>query len=146
MNDMMQPATILDGAVGDPDALTADIESQRRIAADPNQSLDVRLEAYEDIIDSQVGDTSLVRARNVERNVGMRQLFLKFEGGQSHRYAKGTASHLPRAHGMPCDADLRAITMADLRQLWRGPSPLRQNLAGLRCIVFYPRKLPYQAY
>ena len=32
-------------------------------------------------IDSEVGDTTLTRARNVEREVGVRQIFLKFEGG-----------------------------------------------------------------
>ena len=39
------------------------------------------MEAFEDIIDSEVGDTSMVRARNIEREVGARQIFLKFEGG-----------------------------------------------------------------
>ena len=44
-------------------------------------SLWARLDAYEDIFDSEVGDTTLSRARNIEREVGLRQIFLKFEGG-----------------------------------------------------------------
>ena len=43
--------------------------------------MEQRLEAYEDIIDSEVGDTAFIRARNIERETGLRQIFLKFEGG-----------------------------------------------------------------
>ncbi len=135
MNDMIQPTTILDGAVGDPEALSADIENQRRVAADSRQPLDLRLEAYEDIIDSQVGDTSLVRARNVERNVGMRQLFLKFEGGnptgtQKDRIAFAQAMDALRR-------GFEAITMATCGNYGVAVATAA-NLAGLRCIVFIP--------
>lgn len=40
-----------------------------------------RIESLEDFIDSEVGDTTLSRARNVEREHGLRQLYVKFEGG-----------------------------------------------------------------
>jgi threonine synthase len=40
-----------------------------------------RIEAFEDVIDRDVGDTDLVRARNLERRYGLSQLYLKFEGG-----------------------------------------------------------------
>lgn len=76
-----KPYMMMDGAVGEVDATIRDVEAQRRIAADKTQPLPLRLEAYEDIIDSQVGDTSMVRARNIEREMGLRQIFLKFEGG-----------------------------------------------------------------
>jgi threonine synthase len=42
--------------------------------------LDERLAAFEDIFESEVGDTSMVRARNIEREVSLRQIYLKFEG------------------------------------------------------------------
>ena len=51
------------------------------IATDEDYSLLERVEAFEDLIDAEVGDTDLTRARNVERRTGLRQLFLKFEGG-----------------------------------------------------------------
>jgi len=54
---------------------------QKHVAADPHQPLETRLEAYEDIVESEVGDTSLTRSRNIERDVGLRQIYLKFEGG-----------------------------------------------------------------
>ena len=73
--------SLLDGAVGLPDRLPSELEEIRRIAADGSRELETRLEAYEDLTASEVGDTSLARARNIERDFSMRQLFLKFEGG-----------------------------------------------------------------
>lgn len=56
------------------------IDEARLICADPNRSTPVRLEALEDVIESEVGDTPLIRARALERRFGLRQLFLKVEG------------------------------------------------------------------
>ena len=39
-----------------------------------------RLQAFERICESEVGNTPLLRARNLERELGIRQLWLKFEG------------------------------------------------------------------
>ena len=58
-----------------------EIRKQKLSPSDTSFSLDQRVEMYEDIIASEVGDTLLVRARNIEREVGLRQIFLKFEGG-----------------------------------------------------------------
>ncbi len=81
MADHDKPFDLIDGADGKGLEIARQVDRQRKTAADPELSLDRRLEAYEDIFDSEVGDTSLVRARNVEREVGFRQLYLKFEGG-----------------------------------------------------------------
>ena len=43
-------------------------------------SLVDRIESYEDIINLEIGDTSITRARNLERESGVRQIYLKFEG------------------------------------------------------------------
>jgi len=71
---------ILDGAKSQFPPIAPELDSQRKIAADRNRSLEERLEALEDIIDSEIGDTNLTRARNIEREFGLRQIFLKFEG------------------------------------------------------------------
>ena len=76
-----EPYNLLDGAAGEPVATVVAAELQQNVAADANMPLDKRLEAFEDIFESEVGDTSLVRARNIEREVGLRQIYLKFEGG-----------------------------------------------------------------
>lgn len=72
---------LLDGASSQFPVIAAELDDARRVAADPTRPLDQRLEALDDIIDSEVGDTNLTRARNLERQVGLRQIFLKFEGG-----------------------------------------------------------------
>ncbi len=135
MTDTFHKLTLLDGAMGSGEALTSEVEAQRRVAADPRQLLEARLEAYEDIIDSQVGDTSLVRARNVERSVGIRQLYLKFEGGNPTGTQKDRI-----AFAQSMDALRRgfeAIAVATCGNY--GVSlATAAALAGLRCLVFIP--------
>ena len=70
--------SLLDGATPSTEVITPEWELERSIASNPNYDLEERLEAYENIIDSEIGDTSMTRARNIERDVGLRQLFLKF--------------------------------------------------------------------
>jgi threonine synthase len=76
-----KPFNLIDGANGEAITIAREVSQQRKISANPELPLEERLVAYEDIFDSEVGDTSLVRARNIEREVGLRQIYLKFEGG-----------------------------------------------------------------
>ncbi|CAN0592897.1 unnamed protein product, partial [Ectocarpus sp. 12 AP-2014] len=50
------------------------------LVKDANKSLVDRLECYEDIISLEVGDTGLNRAKTLEREFDMRQLYIKYEG------------------------------------------------------------------
>ena len=65
---------------------TADIKITREVGllskSVQNQSLSLvdRIECLEDIISLEVGDTSLNRARNLERELDIRQLYIKYEG------------------------------------------------------------------
>ena len=77
--DGERPYDLIDGASGEILAVAREVEHLREIAADAKQPIEIRLDAYEDIIDSEVGDTSLIRARNIEREMGVRQIYLKFE-------------------------------------------------------------------
>jgi hypothetical protein len=52
----------------------------RRICSDSSRPVEQRLEAYEDVYESRVGNTIVSRARNIERDVGLRQIYLRFEG------------------------------------------------------------------
>jgi len=76
-----KPFNLIDGASGETTTVIQELSQQQKVSADSAMELDARLEAFEDIFDSEVGDTSLVRARNIEREVGLRQIYLKFEGG-----------------------------------------------------------------
>lgn len=95
-----------------------------------------RLEAFEDIIDSEVGDTALVRARNMERQMGVRQLYLKFEGGNP------TGTQKDRIAFAQCmDALRRGFDTVALATCgnYGVATALAARLAGLTCIVYIPQ-------
>lgn len=127
--------TLLDGASAQAPVIAPELEEQKHIAADRSQSLNDRLEAYEDITDSEVGDTILSRARNIEREVGLRQIYLKFEG------VNPTGTQKDRiAFAQAMDAVRRgfeAITVATCGN-YGAAIALAASMAGLDCIIYIP--------
>jgi threonine synthase len=128
---------ILDGAKSQFPAIAPELDSQRKIAADKNYSLEERLEAFEDIIDSEIGDTNLTRARNIEREFGLRQIFLKFEG------TTPTGTQKDRiAFAQVMDALRRGydtVTVATCGNYGAALS-LAASIAGLNCEIYIPEK------
>lgn len=102
---------------------------------DTSLSLLDRIESFEDIINLEVGDTSLSRARNIERETGFRQLFLKFEGGNP------TGTQKDRIAFAQCLDALRrgydTITVATCGN-YGASVALAAYLAGLRCVIHIP--------
>ena len=128
---------ILDGAKSQFPPIAPELDSQRKIAADKNLSLDDRLEAFEDIIDSEIGDTNLTRARNIEREFGLRQIFLKFEG------TTPTGTQKDRiAFAQVMDALRRGydtVTVATCGNYGAAIS-LAASIAGVDCEIYIPEK------
>ena len=126
---------LLDGATPNSPILPPEMERERTIASDTSFSLEERLAAYEDIIDSEVGDTSLTRARNIEREMGLRQLYLKFEGGNP------TGTQKDRIAFAQCMDALRrgfdTVTVATCGNYGASMSFACAS-AGLRCVVYIP--------
>jgi len=128
-------APILDGASSQPLQLPHELESERQTARDAGVPLEERLEAYENIVESEIGDTQLTRARNIERETGLRQLYLKFDGGnptgtQKDRIAAAQAMDALRrgfdtVTGATCGNYGAALALA-------------ASFAGLRCVIFIP--------
>ncbi|MGD8438919.1 MAG: pyridoxal-phosphate dependent enzyme [Holophagae bacterium] len=126
---------ILDGAAGELPRLPRELEAERQIASDVTADVDERLEAFENIIDSEIGDTQLSRARNIERETGLRQIYVKFDGGnptgtQKDRIAFAQAMDALRRGfdtltGATCGNYGAALAMAT-------------SFAGLRCVIFIP--------
>jgi threonine synthase len=116
--------------------LPGELGAERTIASDPARGVDERLEALENIFDSEIGDTTLARSRNVEREVGIRQLFLKFEGSnatgtQKDRIAFAQASDALRRGFVSVTAATcgnYGVAMA-----------LAAMCAGLECFMYIPR-------
>jgi len=127
---------LLDGAEGEYSEISIDIETLKKVAADRSRNLSERLEAYEDVFDSEVGDSTLARARNIEREIGLRQIYLKFEGGNPSGTQKDRIAFAQAMDALRRGFD--TITMATCGNYGVAMS-LAASLAGLRCLVCIPR-------
>jgi threonine synthase len=123
--------------VAEPAKRTLDDETHalRAICADTRQPLGLRLEAFEDIFESQVGDTILSRARNIEREVGLRQIYLKFEGDNPSGTQKDRIAFAQAMDAMR--RGFEAITVATCGN-YGVATALAASVAGLRCYVYVP--------
>ncbi len=106
-----------------------------RPAPDAALSLEQRLEAFESIFDSEIGDTGLTRARSFERAFGLSQVYLKFEGGNP------TGTQKDRIAGVQVMDALRrgydAVTLATCGNYGVAMASAAA-LAGLRCVAYVP--------
>ncbi|SHK66734.1 threonine synthase [Reichenbachiella agariperforans] len=116
-------------------AISPESKKLSEMVKDTSLSLLDRIESFEDIINLEVGDTSLSRARNIERETGFRQLFLKFEGGNP------TGTQKDRIAFAQCLDALRrgydTITVATCGN-YGASVALAAYLAGLRCVIHIP--------
>jgi threonine synthase len=107
----------------------------RGAAADPSLSLDERIEIFEELIDSEVGDTDLARARNIERETGPAQLYLKFEGGNPTGTQKDRIAFAQVLDALRRGFD--AISIATCGNYGRAVA-LAAAAAGLRAVIHIP--------
>ncbi len=128
---------LLEGAVSTVSTILPEIEDQKTQAADSTLPLDTRLEAFEDVFESEVGDTTLSRARNIEREIGLRQLYLKFEGGNPTGTQKDRIAFAQVLDALRRGYD--TITMATCGN-YGVAMAFAASIAGLRCLVYIPEK------
>jgi len=126
---------LLDGATPVLIDLPGELSAQRRVASDADRPVEERLEAFEDIFESEVGDTVLTRARNIERAVGLRQLFLKFEGGNPTGTQKDRIAFAQAMDALRRGFD--AITLATCGN-YGAAVAMAASFAGLRCFIYIP--------
>jgi len=131
-----KPFDLIDGANGTISEVTRQFDAQRRVASNPELSLEERLEAFEDIFDSEVGDTNCVRARNIERDVGLRQIYLKFEGGNPTGTQKDRIAFAQAMDALRRGFD--TITVATCGN-YGAAAALAASFAGLRCRIYIPQ-------
>ena len=101
-----------------------------------SKSLVDRLESFEDIINFEVGDTGLTRAKTLEREFDIRRLFIKYEGD------KHTGTQKDRiAFAQVYDALRRKYDTISLATCgnYGVVIALAANLAGVRCVIFIPQ-------
>ncbi len=126
---------LLDGAGAAAVGLDAALAERRKVAADPGRKIAERLEAFEDVFDSEVGDTTLARARNLEREFGIRQLYLKFEGGNPTGTQKDRIAFAQSQDALRRGFD--AITVATCGN-YGSAIAVAASTAGLRTIIYIP--------
>ncbi len=127
--------TLLDAAIPSSDLSLGIWDEDRRVAADHRAPLETRLESFEHLFESEIGDTSLARARNIEREIGIRQLYVKFEGGNSTGTQKDRIAFTQAMDALRRGFD--AITAASCGN-YGVAMALAANCGGLRCVVFVP--------
>lgn len=126
---------ILDGAGARPIQLPPELDAEVSIASDGSRSMDERLEAFENVFESEVGDTRLARARNIERETGLRQLYLKFDGGNPTGTQKDRIAFAQAMDAMRRGFD--TVTAATCGN-YGAALALAASFGGLRCEVFVP--------
>ena len=135
MTNDAKPFNLIDGASGESMEIFQEVGRQCKTASDTSLPLDERLEAYEDVFDSEVGDTSLVRARNIEREVGLRQIFLKFEGGNPTGTQKDRIAFAQAMDSMRRGFDTISVATCGNYGV---ATALAASFAGLQCRIFIP--------
>ena len=75
---------ILDGLKSAEIKITKEVNSLTEIVKNTDLSPVDRIELFEDIISLEIGDISLNRARNLERELDIRQLFIKYQGVRTY--------------------------------------------------------------
>jgi threonine synthase len=130
-----QPGALLDGATPQSPILSPELNAARVLASDSGSALLQRLEAFEDIVDSDVGDTSLNRARNLEREIGLRQIYLKFDGGNPTGTQKDRIAFAQAMDALRRGFD--AVTVATCGN-YGAAMALAASVSGLRCFVYVP--------
>jgi threonine synthase len=127
---------MMDEAQGNLLQVSGEISDLISSSSNHDFDLEQRLDAFEDIIASEVGDTVLLRARNIEREVGLRQIYLKFEGGnpsgtQKDRIAFAQVQDaLRRRYDTLCFATCGNYGVA---------VAFAASLAGLKTCIFVPK-------
>jgi len=116
------------------DALSLDAWAAS-VSADPALPAGERLDWLEDAFESEVGDTALTRARHLERETGLRQLYLKFEGGNPTGTQKDRIAFAQAADCLRRGYD--TLTVATCGN-YGAAVALAARLAGLEALIFIP--------
>ena len=129
------PPVLLDGAGAALQPLPPELEACRLVAGDASRPVEQRLEAFEDISDCEVGDTTLSRGRHIEREHGVRQIYLKFEAGNPTGTQKDRIAFAQARDALRRGFD--TITAATCGNYGVAVS-LAASMAGLRPLIYIP--------
>jgi threonine synthase len=102
---------------------------------DKSKNLTDRLESYEDILNLEVGDTALNRAKALEREFNIRQLYIKYEGDNPTGTQKDRIAFAQIYDALRRDFDV--VSLATCGNYGVAVA-LAANLAGIHCKIYIP--------
>ncbi len=115
--------------------ITKEIKKLMDLVQDKSLTLIDRIESFEDITSIEVGDTTLLRSRNIEREFDIHQLYIKYEGENP------SGTHKDRiAFAQVLDAMRRGFTtiVAATCGNYGVALAYASYLAGLECNIYIP--------
>ncbi|MBT9187058.1 pyridoxal-phosphate dependent enzyme [Zobellia russellii] len=124
-----------DGVKTAENKVSSETKKLSEFVRDKSKSLVDRLESYEDIINLEVGDTGLHRAKTLEREFDIRQLYIKYEGDNPTGTQKDRI-----AFAQIYDALRREFEVVSLATCgnYGVAVALAANLAGIACRIYIP--------
>ncbi len=127
---------ILDGVKSADIKITKEVQSLSDMVKDPGLSVVDRIESFEDIMSLEIGDTSLKRARNLERELNIRQLYIKYEGENPSGTQKDRIAFAQVQDALR--RDYKIISLATCGNYGVAVA-YAAYLAGMECKIFIPK-------
>ncbi len=126
---------LLDSVKSSDIKITNEVKHLSEMVKDKNLSIIDRIESFEDIMSLEIGDTSITRARNIEREFDIRQLYIKYEGENPTGMQKDRI-----AFAQVRDAFRRGYNIISLATCGNYGVAVAYAtfLSGLKCKIFIP--------
>lgn len=105
------------------------------IVRDPTTTKLRKLAAFDELIQFEIGDTALIRARGIERATGISKLYLKYEGDNPTGTQKDRIAFTQVRQALADDKDTVALATCGNYGV---AVALAAQLAGLACRIFIP--------
>jgi threonine synthase len=131
----MNAMNIRDNVKSSDNKVSSESQNLARFVQDVDKSIIDRLECYEDIINVEVGDTSMIRIKAVEREFNIRQVYVKLEGNNPTGTQKDRIAFAQVYDALRREYD--TITLATCGNYGVAVA-LAAQLAGLKCMIYIP--------
>lgn len=115
--------------------ITKEVQYLSDMVKDTNLSMIDRVESYEDIMSIEIGDTSLNRARRLEREFNIRQLYIKYEGENPSGTQKDRIAFAQVKDALR--RDFNTVSLATCGN-YGVAMAYAAYLAGIKCKIFIP--------
>ncbi|MBT8280152.1 MAG: pyridoxal-phosphate dependent enzyme [Muriicola sp.] len=124
-----------DGVKTSENKVSSETRKLSEFVIDKSKSITDRLESFEDILNLEVGDTALNRAKALEREFNIRQLYIKYEGDNPTGTQKDRIAFAQVYDALRRDFDV--VSLATCGNYGVAVA-LAANLAGIHCKIYIP--------